>query len=273
MRTRPQLSSLLVIAAVIGSCQSVDDQETRPEPASSESASSESASANEPRVRVTGAQATVEDDGSITLNYPKNDDVNYRVPEWVINPATGGVTGAVGAAPRSLLGAREQLDQARWNGRLELASMLELRVQRIARSELEEDRRVSGDGDQSVARRDTLGIDKEILDAVLAGTRQRALWWDTETGELFVWMVMDGAVRTRADQRVVQGVSVFTANAPLPGEYRPKRAQPKPPKVVVDLPQQEQQEEPAAPATPVEKLEDALKPIETIPSSEEGTDG
>ena len=224
----------------------------------------------EAKVTVTGAEAKVEDDGSITLNYPTNDDINYRVPDWVINPSLGGVTGAVGVAATSRLGMREQLDAARWNGRLELASMLELRVQRIMRAELEENVRFAGTNDTGEARRDTLGIDKQILDTVLAGTRQQALWWDTETNELYCWMIVDGKVLDRVDEHVMRGVSVFISTGYPTTEYMPERPQPKAPTVVVNMPETQPAPAPEKPKTQVEELEDSLKPIESIPLTEDG---
>ncbi len=257
------LIPILPLALVLG-CQSTQSDGRRSAPRR-----------QTPQVTVLGADAKVEADGSITLNYPEEEDFNNRVPEWVINPAVGGVTGAVGVASTSSLGTREQLDAARWNGRAELASMLELRIQRVARSELEENQRVEGGRDAGLARRDSLSIDRAILDQVLAGTRQRALWWDEDTGEVFVWMVVDGALLERVSHRVIEDVSVFTAAASVPNEYRPQRQRPQPPTVIVEMPdapepapQPEPLIEPAAPKTSTEKLEDALKPIETIPSKE-----
>ena len=67
-------------------------------------------------VRVSGAEATLEG-GTLKLEYPESDDINDRIPDWVINPTLGGVTGAVGVAARNDLGTREQLDESRLNGR------------------------------------------------------------------------------------------------------------------------------------------------------------
>lgn len=222
-------------------------------------------------VRVSGAEGTLEGD-TLKLDYPEATEFNDRIPEWVINPTIGGVTGAVGVAARSGLGVREQLDEARLNGRLEIASMLEVRVQRVGRSELELDLRAEGGDSADRGRRSTLGVDRNILDSVLAGSRQRALWLDDETGEVFVWMVLDGAVLGRADHVVVEGVSVFTANQAISREYRPDRTRLEPPTVIVNMPEAAAPapapEEPDEPQTPIEELEENLKPIETIPTAE-----
>jgi len=256
-------SVLSISAAVLlAACASEPKSNSEPAPKAPEK--------KEAKVTVTGADAKVEDDGSITLNYPENDDINYRVPDWVINPSIGGVTGAVGVASSRRLGMGQQLDAARWNGRLELASMLELRVQRIVRSELEENVRFFGGNatsDTGDARRDTLGIDKQILDTVLAGTRQQALWWDTETNELYCWMIVDGKVLDRVDAYVVRDVSVFIATGFPTKEYLPERPQPEAPTVVVNMPDTAPTPPPEKPKTPVEELEGSLKPIETIPQA------
>ena len=225
------------------------------------------------QVQVQGAEAVTNADGSITLNYPESDDINDRIPDWVINPAMGGVTGAVGVAPGNDLGMREQLDEARLSGRMELVSMLELRVQRVGRTELEQDIRVERDQPADRTRRGTLGVDRHILDAVLAGSRQRALWFDTDSGECYVWMVLDGALLERVDHRVTKGVSVFVPNQQLPNEYKPKRKTIEPPTVIVQMPKAEKVEPapvaapevPEPPKEPLEELEDKLNPIETIP--------
>jgi len=133
----------------------------------------ESAPEGRPVVRVSGAEATVTGDSEITLKYPEPEDINDRVPDWVINPTIGAVTGAVGVAPKNHLSIREQLDEARLNGRLEIASMLELRVQRVGRSELEQDVRVERESRGDRSRKNTLGVDRNILDAVLAGSGSR----------------------------------------------------------------------------------------------------
>ncbi len=211
-------------------------------------------------IKVDGASSAHEGD-TLTLSYPVLLDKNHRMPDWVINPAMGGVVGAVGVASVKGLGTREQLDEARLSGRLELASMLETRLQTVGRSALEENLMANAEGRGENSRRNTLGVDRDILDIVLAGSRQRALWFDPESGECFVWMVLDGGVLSKAQHYVVDEVSVFIANTPISAEYMPKRAKLDPPTVVVEAPEPA----PAPPKEPVEKLEESLKPIGTVP--------
>ena len=223
-------------------------------------------------VRVSGAEATLTGD-TLKLEYPESDDINDRIPDWVINPTLGGVTGAVGVAARNDLGMREQLDESRLNGRLELASMLELRVQRVGRSELEQDVRVEGGVSGNRSRRNTLGVDRNILDTVLAGSRQRALWFNNDSGEVFVWMVLDGAVLERVSHHVSKDVSVFVANTPIAQEYKPDRKKPAPPEILIqmpDAPQVAPAPVPEEPMTPVEEIEGKLREIETIPVEDSG---
>jgi hypothetical protein len=213
-------------------------------------------------IEVEGASASQEGN-TITLDYPVQKDKNNRLPVWVINPGTDGVLGAVGVGPVCQLGTKEQLDEARLNARLELAQMLELRLQGIDRGQLEQQTQAMGDSVQDNSRKNILGVDRSISDIVLAGSRQRALWFDPDNGECYVWIVLDGDVLEKVDHYVNQDVSTFVANTPIDLEYKPERRQPKPPTVVVDMPEQ------AAPAPeilePVEELEEKLPKIETIP--------
>jgi hypothetical protein len=217
---------------------------------------------SEMKIKVQGASSSQSGD-TLTIDYPVIENKNFRIPEWVVNPAIGGIVGAVGASSSKGLGVREQLDEARLSGRLELASMLETRLQSVGRSELEDNAMASGGGRTEDSRRNTLGVDRDILDIVLAGSRQRALWFDPETDECYVWMVLDGNVLTQSQHYVVDGLSVFISNKPVKSEYKPERKKPVVPTVIVEAP------EPAPPPEkePVEKLEDSLKPIETVPIS------
>jgi hypothetical protein len=197
--------------------------------------------------------------------------MNDRIPDWVINPAIGGVTGAVGVASRRAIGMREQIEEARLSGRLEIASMLEARLQAVGRGELQEDVRATGDGKSEQARKNTLSVDRDILDVVLAGTRQRALWFDPESGECFVWIVLDGKVLDAVKHEVVDTVSTFVASVAITTEYRPQRTAPRVPQVVVEAAApRPQPTEPEAPGTPIEQLEGNLKPIKTISIKKDG---
>lgn len=217
-------------------------------------------------VRMTdGSGTTVMEDGTryiTTLGLPSDFVIHY--PDWIINPGIDQVLGAVGVSGPSVLGTREQVEEARLAARLELARMLETRVQSVGRGELEEHRRASGDPADPDAdaegRRMKLGIDRDITDLVLSGSRQRALWFDPLSHDCYIWVVMDGGIPGKADHTVENGTSVYVANQPLGSEYRPERQ-----------PERKVREQPApAPApepvlTPVERLEENLKPIEVVP--------
>ncbi len=223
----------------------------------------------EMEVNVTGADATQSGD-TLKIDYPVLLDMNDRIPDWVINPAMGGVIGGIGVAPKKGMGTKEQLDEARLNARIELVTMLEGRAQRVGRTEIQENYQATAASRSEQSQKNILGIDRAILDGVLAGSRQRALWFDPDNGECFVWMVLDGAVLTNADQHVTDSVSVFRANAAVASEYRPSRRKPDVPTVVVNVP--EVQVAPPPPQSPVEELEGKLNEIQTIPSNSENED-
>lgn len=249
----------IVASVVLTGCQTTKGAKEPEDPAAAEGAE---ANREEMTVQVDGANAQREGD-TITLDYPVLEDRNLRIPDWVINPAIGGVVGAVGAASPKGLGVREQLDEARLSGRLELASMLETRLQSIGRSALEENLLANAEGLGEDSRRNTLGIDRDILDVVLAGSRQRALWFDPDTGECFVWMVLDGGVLAQSEHYVVDELSVFIANKAIDSIYMPERKKPQAPTVIVEAAAPVPEKE--APKEPVEVLEESLKPIEAVP--------
>lgn len=180
------------------------------------------------------------------------------LPDWVVNPTLDGVLGAVGVAERNELGTSHQIDNARSSARLEIARMLEVRIQDVGRRDIEQ-RLAANQGEVSDqgSRKSLLGVDRHIADVVLAGSRQRALWFDPSGGDCYVWVVMDGAVKTKADHYIENGVSVYVANQPVTAEFRPEHPKPAEP------PQEPRQPEPQK--GPMEQLESRLKPIETIP--------
>ena len=198
-----------------------------------------------------------------TLGLPAH--IRVTPPDWIANPATDGVLGAIGVAPRNDLGTREQLDNARRNGRMEIGHMLETRVQNVGRDDVEQHIQVTrtGAGDSlehnNDSQKSNLGVERNITDLVLSGSRQRALWFDPSNGDCYVWLVMDGSVPGMANHTVENGVSIYVANKAVGSTYKPTwPSEPKPP---------EPQPEAPAPVikTPIEKLEESLKPIMSIP--------
>lgn len=249
--------SFVFAALLLTGCQTA---KTIPPEESAAPAEKENTGRSEMTVKVEGATATQTGD-TLRINYPVIENKNFRIPEWVVNPAIGGVVGAVGVSSPKGLGMREQLDEARLSGRLELASMLETRLQTVGRSELEDNAMSDGEGRNENSRRNTLAVDRDILDIVLAGSRQRALWFDPLSDECFVWMVLDGSVLTQSEHYVVDGLSVFVSNKPIKSEYKPERKKPIVPTVNIEAPEPA----PVPGKEPIEKLEDSLKPIQTVP--------
>jgi hypothetical protein len=186
------------------------------------------------------------------------------LPDWVVNPTVGGVLGAIGVASTNRLGTSHQIGEARHAARLEVARMLEVRIQEVGRREFEQHLRVAGAGEalDEGSHKALLGVDRDIADVVLAGSRQRALWFDPTNGDCYVWMVMDGAIHARADHYVENGVSVYVANQAITQEFRPERPV---------APEAEPAPEPEQPKGPIEELESRLKPIETIPVQDESS--
>ena len=197
-------------------------------------------------------------------------DVIITPPDWIVNPSLSGVLGAIGVAPRNDLGTGIQVDVARTNGRIELAHMLEMRLQDVGRSDLEQYIRIDRQGESLVPANDSnmshLGVQRDITDVVLSGSRQNAMWFDPTNGDCFVWMVMDGDVPQRADHSVENGVSVYIANTAVGSEYRPER-----PEILRPAPEVKGPV-PAPPPvqkTPTQELEEKLKELESLPVKEQ----
>ncbi|QDU68974.1 hypothetical protein [Engelhardtia mirabilis] len=205
-----------------------------------------------------------------TLGLPAN--VRFTPPDWIVNPAIDGVLGSLGVAPENDLGTREQLNEARRDGRIELARMLEVRVQEVGRGDLEqyiEAARVVDEVtfDNSSAK-SSLGVDRAITDLVLSGSRQRAMWFDPANGDCYVWLVMDGQVPQMADHSVENGVSIYVANRAIESEYRPDWPEAPTP---APVPQVQAPAPVPVKKSPTEKLEEVLKPIESIPVGTAGS--
>lgn len=189
-------------------------------------------------------------------------------PDWVSNPGIGGVLGAVGVAARNELGTRFQVEEARFAARLEIARMLETRVQSVGRDDTNQHIEASRDN-AKVARggastHDKEGIDRRLTDAVLAGTRQRGLWVEPHSGDVFVWMVVDGRVHDAVTHSVENGVSVFIAAQRIEDEYVPPR-----PEIIVEIegaPASPQQA--PSPKTSLEQLEEFLNELRSQPIGE-----
>ena len=130
--------------------------------------------------------------------------------------------------------------------------MFEVRLQRVGRNVVEEISPTAGPDEGP--RRSLVTVDRDLVDVVIAGSRQRALWFDPESGECYVWMVLDAKILDNAKQVVVEGVSILEARDPaaLPQDTRPV------------VPDQPPPPPPKAPETPVERIEERINPVKTI---------
>ena len=281
-----QVAGVGLAVAALSACESNNANRTAATSSDSTSMSAQDNSEGQVERRqmeilVDGADYT-QDGSTITLDYPVLVDKNDRIPDWVINPGLGGVLGALGVAPLSSLGTKEQLNEARLNARLELAFTLESRIQSVGRTQLEQQLQGSNGGVDESSRKGILNVDRNISDVVLAGSRQRALWFDPENGECYVWVVVDGKVLEMVDHYVHEQVSVFLANSAVPN-YVPTRTRHQPPRVTVNVteaaappppepdPEPEPEPEPEpVPTDTVDGLEERMNELETIPIKEGG---
>lgn len=269
-RRSTRLAACLLFPVLLAGCRSSKKKDHAPPPEETTSSGTADATGRDQMqvdFRVQGADADAEG-SKITLDYPVFEEKNDILPDWVINPGIGGVLGSVGVAAKSRLGMKEQMNEARLNARLEIAYMLELRLQNVGRGQLEQQVQAVGTGLQDNSRKSILDVDRNIADIVLAGSRQRALWFDPESEECYVWMVLDGGILQKVAHYTEDGVSIFVANTPITNEYRPERRAPQQPTVIVEVPSAPAA--PAPPKEPIQRLEENLKPIETIPLKEKG---
>ena len=191
-------------------------------------------------------------------------------PDWVSNPATGGVLGAVGVSSKNDLGTRFQIEDARYGARLEIGRMLETRVQSAGRDLTEQRIRATRSGDDEArANNDSthskIGIDRRITDVVLSGSRQRGMWIEPGSQDMYVWVVMDGRILEAVEHSVADDVSIFVALQKIMKEYVPPR-----PELVVDV--ENAPEAPALPPqSPAEELEDFLNELRSQPIERDDT--
>lgn len=189
------------------------------------------------------------------------------LPAWVVDPSGNGVVGAVGVASRRDRDAREQLEEARLSGRLELASMFEVRLQRVGRGEIEENGQTAGRAGDTSVRRNLVTIDRDLVDVVIAGSRQRALWFEPDSGDCYVWMVLDAKILDGAEQVTVEGISILRAGDPADPPRNPvveSRPPPVPDPSETPVPSEPTPPPQPTPETP-KRIEESLRPLKTIP--------
>ncbi|MFT4540431.1 MAG: hypothetical protein ACI835_002882 [Planctomycetota bacterium] len=78
-----------------------------------------------------------------------------------MSPTLDDVIDSVGIASRNQLGTNDQVENAHTPARLEIARMLEARVQDVGRRDIEQNLSINGDGDlaESGSHKSLLGVD------------------------------------------------------------------------------------------------------------------
>lgn len=117
------------------------------------------------------------------------------MPEWVMDPGTGGQFGAVGISKTSLGGSQEEFARALANGRTELGRAINTRVQAAYVRFFTEggslNQGANGGVDAKIAAEEmSTNVSRQLTDQVLTGSRQKAIFRDPNTKELFMWVVI-----------------------------------------------------------------------------------
>jgi hypothetical protein len=138
-----------------------------------------------------------------TTSQPK--EVVY--PDWVGDPGTNGQFGAVGISKTSLGGTAEEFPRALNAGRVELARSIQVKVQaaytRFFTEGGELSQGANGGTDAKIAAQEmSENVSKTLTNQVLQGSRQKAVFRDPNTKELFMWVVIDEAKLPMLKQQI-----------------------------------------------------------------------
>ncbi len=110
-------------------------------------------------------------------------------PMWVLDPTVEGGIAAVGSAQKSPGGLQFQRTEALANARDELARTLSVKVNNMIKNFAQS----TGIGDQQTFEKVTQQVSKQVASQTLSGSKQKAIWLNPATGELFVHVVLDPA--------------------------------------------------------------------------------
>lgn len=152
---------------------------------------------------------------SSTAPVPEGSDLSDS-PEWVQNMGdyqfnfgedTEGI-GAVGSAPKSGLGSQVQREDALLAARNQLATQIRVRVRSVITQTRQRLLESGVEGTEEIGRLNTENVLMQQVDTTIRGSRVLKQWKDPESGELYVWVVLDKRSMNRFKQaaaRVLEG--------------------------------------------------------------------
>jgi len=108
-------------------------------------------------------------------------------PMWVLDPTVEGGVAAVGSAQKSPGGLQFQRTEALANARDELARVLSVKVNNMVKNFSQ----ATGVGDAQTFEKVAQQVSKQVASQTLSGSKQKAIWINPATGELFVHVLLD----------------------------------------------------------------------------------
>ena len=129
-------------------------------------------------------------------------------PEWVQNmgdyqlnfgESSQGI-GAVGSAPKSSMGTQVQREDALLAARNQLAVQIKVRVRSVITQTRQRLLEAGVDGAEEIGRLNTENAIMQKVDETIVGSRVLKQWKDSESGELYVWVVLDKTSMNRIKQ-------------------------------------------------------------------------
>lgn len=126
------------------------------------------------------------------------------LPDWVQDPTMGGKypLAAAGIQHKMLGGFASQRDNALTNARKELARVIDVKVQSVAKQWTREGGEITSQDNKSMAMQMFEDTTRQITNQNVQGTPQRALFQDKTTGDLFVWVYVDPAATAQINAAI-----------------------------------------------------------------------
>jgi hypothetical protein len=105
----------------------------------------------------------------------------------VADPTVEGSVSEVGVAPKSAAGIQMQRTEALANARDELARKMEI----LVKNSFQKFQQTTGVGDAQTVDKVTKDVSKQLAKQTLSGSKQKDLWLNPSTGDLYVLVVID----------------------------------------------------------------------------------